>query len=342
MFEDELEFRDLINIEDWQSIQDCLSEVIDITLRTFSPDGNLISYTSRDTPLCTKIFPKISERPNFCISCLVESSAKNIGAIKKDINLKCPFDLDMFVVPVRAVGEKILAYLILGPIILKERKSMSEYEEEAKRYNVNLEELADALIEINVFSYNKIYAIIKLIKEVFSHIAKTAYHKRRLAEIAPEVAEIDPLFARQYEERILNALLNCCILALKADSGSVMTVDKKTNLLHIKVASKLDEETINKAEVKVGEGIAGVAAATEESIILPKDKDKNGLSEKMTRRYIKSSMIVPFNKKDTRGVYGVINLNLIKKRKEFAEKDIALVRELVNMASLALFPLKQE
>src|SRR3989338_1633838 len=152
---------------------------------------------------------------------------------------------------------------------------------------------------------------------------------------------MDPLFSSYYEEKVLNSLLSSCTLALDADSGSVMTVDKKTNMLHIKVASKLDESIVNNTHMRVGEGIAGVAAATAQPIILPKDEKKNGLSKKMKRKYIKSSMIIPFNKANTHDVYGVINLNVVRKKVDFSEKDIGLIKELVNLAGIALYPLQQ-
>ncbi|MDD5496684.1 MAG: GAF domain-containing protein, partial [Candidatus Omnitrophica bacterium] len=151
---------------------------------------------------------------------------------------------------------------------------------------------------------------------------------------------LDPLFARYYEEKILGTLLNLCTMALDADSGSIMTVDKKTNTLHIKVASRLDEKVVSNTRIKLGEGIAGMAAATAESIILPKDKDKAGLFGKMKRRDINSSMIVPFSKGYQNEVYGVINLNVLRKNIDFSDKDIALVKELVGLASIALIPLK--
>ena len=332
---------DIINLEDWQSIQDSLSEVLEITLRTFSPDSNPLTETSRPTRLCTEILPKIAKRSGFCVKYLLKSSVNNLGEIKKRTSFKCPFDLDIFVIPIKAVGEKIMAYLIAGPIILRGRRDISEYSKEAKKLGISLDEIVDALIEINVFSYNKVNVVIKLIKDTFSHIAQTGYHKKRLGEIKPEVIELDPLFSRYYEEKILNALLNTCALALTADSGSVMTLDEKTNMLHIKVASKLDDDVVNNTNIKVGEGIAGVAAATAEPIILPQDKNKNGLSNKMKRKYIKSSMIIPFNKANTDGVYGVINLNIVRKNIEFSERDVTLAKELVNMASVALSPLKK-
>ena len=50
---------------------------------------------------------------------------------------------------------------------------------------------------------------------------------------------------------------------------------------------------------------------------------------------------MPFNKRNTHDLYGVINLNIIRKGIEFSENDITLVRELVNMASVALSSLKE-
>ncbi|MBN3038899.1 MAG: GAF domain-containing protein, partial [Candidatus Omnitrophica bacterium] len=190
-----------------------------------------------------------------------------------------------------------------------------------------------------------IYSINKMIRDVFSHMAQTGYHKKRLGEMAPELRQMDPLFSHYYEEKILNSLLNACTLALDADSGSVMTLEKGTNMLNIKVASKLDEDVINKTNIKLGDGIAGLAAATSKPIILPQDEDKSGLSGKLKRNYIKSSMIVPFNrpfnKESSSDVYGVVNLNMVRKDKNFSEKDIAFVQEMINLVSIALIPIQK-
>lgn len=343
MFPKDSDLTDLISLEDWQGIQHSLSEVLDIAVNTFSPNGTMLTSAGCDGRLRIQNLSRICKDKDFvsCVKFLFDVEIENLGDIKEVVNLKGAFGLEIFFVPIRAVGDKIIAYLTLGPLILNKRKSASEYAREAEKLGIDPEEAENDLIEINVFSYNKVSAIIKLVKEIFSHIAKTAYHKRRLAEITPEVVQLDPSFSRYYEERILNSLLNCCTLALNADSGSIMTLDHKTHMLHVKVASKLDEEMVNNSEVKLGEGIAGMAAATAQPIMLPKDENKAGLSEMMKRRYIKSSMVVPFQKKNAAEVYGVINLNMVRKEKEFSERDISLVKELVNMASIALFPVKE-
>lgn len=338
MFQKDLQLTDLVNLEEWQKIQDSFSEVLEVTLRTFSKDGRQITGTSRPNRLCEHIIPSIVSSGSVECACNLSGNKISISSIKKETAIECHFGLSTFIIPIMAVGNRVTGYMLMGPMILKARRDLSAYAEDAKKTGIKEDELIDALIEINVFSYSKAYSMQSLVKKTFTHMAQTGYHKRRLGEIAPEVMDMDPLFSRYYEEKVLGSLLNSCTIALDADSGSVMTLDKNTNMLHIKVSSKLDENMVGGAGMKVGEGIAGFAAATAEPIILPKDKDKNHLSEKMKRSNIKSSMIVPFMKGNTHEVYGVINLNIVRKESDFSSKDISVVKELVNLASIALTP----
>ena len=328
----------LVHLGDWQKIQDSFAESLGIALVTVDVNGNPITAASRPNRICGKIPRESSLYKKSCRKCLLrkKSNKKRIDEYKG--NLKCPFDLVPYSVPLTAVGDRTQAYMVVGPVILKERKNFSEYVDLAKSAKINGADLLDALIEINVFSYNKIRSITTLLGDIFSHMIQTGYHKKRLGEITPEVVELDPLFANYYEDKVLSALLNTCILALGIDSGSVMVVDKKTKYLHIKAAAKLNKKIVDETHLRMGEGIAGVAAATAEPIILPKDRARGGLSRKMKRGYIKSSVIVPFNKANAPEVYGVINLNVVRKRKQFSDRDIALVKELTNLAGTALFP----
>ncbi len=331
---------DLVNLAEWQRIQDSFSEVLEVTLRTISLDGELLSQISRPSRYCSEILPKFTDLEKLCGDKASPDAAKKLNLIVQNGgNVKLPFGVDIFLVPIKAIGNIDVAYVMVGPLILKNRRTASEYANEAKRSGIDPETLADILIDINVFSYNQAYSMVGLIKDIFNHMAQTGYHKKRLGEIAPEVVELDPLFSKYYEEKILSAMLKTCSMALNADSGSIMTVDKDTKTLHIKVASRLDTKIVNNTSIRIGEGIAGLAAATAKPIILPKDKDKNGLSDKMKRSRIKSSLIVPFNKGGDHDVYGVINLNITRKKVDFSEKDINLVKELVNMTSIALIPL---
>lgn len=342
MFYKDISLADLVNLAEWQKIQDSFSEVLETTMRTVALDGKPLSDTSLRSSYCSNILSKISGIDNYCGDKVPEDSQRKLSdAVNNGGNFKYPFGVESLVVPINAIGNRTVAYVILGPIIAKSRKTDAEYAKEAKKYGIDLDDLKDCLIEINVFSYNKIHLMVNLVRDIFSYMVQTGYHKKRLGEIAPEVVEMDPLFSKYYEEKILSAMLKTCSLALNVDSGSIMIVDKDTNTLHIKVASRLDNEIVNKTSVRVGEGIAGVAAATAKPIILPKDKNKNGLADKMKRRGIKSSMIVPFNKGNSHDVYGVINLNIARRNTAFSDKDIAIVKELINLTSVALIPLKK-
>ncbi len=332
----------IVHLEEWQRIQDSFSEVLEVSLCTVSPEGKPLTKTSRPSRLCSEVLAGNPHSVDFCGDCILRHAPEGTMNVREKISVKCPLDLNLFIIPIAAVGRKIFAYIIIGPLLLRERKGKAEYAKDAERLDMDLDELVDALIEINVFSHNKVYSMTQLIERTFSHIAQAGYHKKRLGELAPEILAMDPIFAKYYEERVLNALLSACSLALNADSGSVMTVDKKTKSLHIKVSSKLDDDAKATPDIKIGEGLSGYAVATAQPILLPKDENKDGISEKLKRKYIKSSMIIPFNKSNSDAVCGVINLNMVRKDKDFSEKDIALVKELTNLASIALVPLQPD
>lgn len=331
-----LDLTNLVNLHDWQKIQDSFSDVLGITLRTIDKNGILISRISNPASICDKV--PLETQLHKCELATMDLSVPL--EIQQEVELKCPFGLKISILPVKAYRETIVAYIVLGPFILDQRKSEADYRSMAREAGLSEDELLDEVARIGVFPYERIFSIIKLLKDTFSYITQSAYHKKRLGEIAPEVVEIDPLFSRYYEEKVFNAFLKTCMIALDADSGSVMTVDKGSQTLRIKVASKIDREIIDHTHIKIGEGIAGVAAQTAQPIILPKDERKNGFSGKMKRPYIQSAMIMPFHKANDHDVYGVINLNLIRKFREFSENDIAFVRELTNLASIALIPVK--
>jgi len=328
-----LGFEKFVRLEDWQKIQDSCSEAFGIMLGTYDIDGNPVSKKSHSLRLSELIPVGIPGYEKYGDLCFVQ---KGFKPTEDDISRsKCPGNLDVFFFPIKTFGQNVVAFMSVGPVILNKREGMTFYSTHASKMGISLESMLDALIEVNVFSHSSIYDIVNFIESVFSYIARTGYHKRRLAEIAQEVVEIDPLFSSFYEQKILDSLLNSCVIVLNADSGSVMTVDKKDHL-HIAASSRMDKDIVKNTDIKVGEGIAGVAAATSKSIVLPADSNKAGVSKNMKRDHIKSSMIVPFNKANSSEVYGVLSLNIMRKDREFSDKDIALTKELVNLASIAL------
>jgi len=334
-----LRLANFVDLEDWLKTQDSFAETLGVALRTVDNAGELLVRPSNPIRFCESVHKESSLYATCCKNSL-KKHASNLQEASNKKNLKCPLGLDTFMLPIVAVGSRVLAYVIVGPVILNKRKDESFYRQCAKDSKLDADKLWDSIIEINVFSHNRILAINDLIFEMFTKMAQAGYHKKRLADLAKETVELDPMFTSYYEEMVLRAFLNACLVALDADSGSVMTVDKKTEHIHIKVASKLDENIVKDAEMKMGEGIAGMAAQEAKPIILPNDRDKEGLEDKLKRDYIKSSMVVPFAKGSDPDVYGIINLNIIRKERKFSKQDIELLKEVVNLASIALLPVK--
>jgi signal transduction protein with GAF and PtsI domain len=66
----------------------------------------------------------------------------------------------------------------------------------------------------------------------------------------------------------LQALSDQVLAAVEADQSSVMLLDATQQMLRCTAASGLDVGRVRGANVKIGEGIAGVAAQNRESLIL--------------------------------------------------------------------------
>ena len=123
----DLNFTDLIGLENWQGIQDSLAEVLGVTLRTFSEKGELLSKVSHSNRLLDEILPKSYKGSELCSEYLRLANKADLNNLKKENNLKYPFGLDVFLVPISAVRKKTIAYIAVGPIILKARKNIFDH-----------------------------------------------------------------------------------------------------------------------------------------------------------------------------------------------------------------------
>ncbi|MCQ9208880.1 MAG: PocR ligand-binding domain-containing protein, partial [Omnitrophica bacterium] len=173
--------QELVNLKDWQKIQDSFSEVLELSLVTVSLDAKLLTRVSRPNRLCSEIIPKIPSPSSCYANCILlkENKQKPID-LTGQTRLQCSFDLNLFLAPITAVGDQAIAYMLIGPVFLNRRKEPAEYIKEAKSLGIELEALMDVLIDINVFSYNKICSVIAMVRDNFSHIARTGYQKKRL------------------------------------------------------------------------------------------------------------------------------------------------------------------
>jgi len=120
MFQEDLGLADLVILGDWQKTQDLFADVFETTLQTVSLYGRQLSKKSRSSRVCGELLPKLSSHSEFCANYILSAEAKDPINVKEKTNFKCPLGLDIFVVPIKAVGSKVIAYMVVGPLILRQ------------------------------------------------------------------------------------------------------------------------------------------------------------------------------------------------------------------------------
>jgi len=122
---------------------------------------------------------------------------------------------------------------------------------------------------------------------------------------------------------------------LDTKMGSLMLVNKSTNMLEIIAAKGLSREVIKTTKIHVGEGIAGIVAREGKSIYCEDiEKDVRFMRNSKVKYSSKSFIAVPLKVKNR--VIGVLNVNSKRKGKQFSQKDIKLLEILADQAAVAI------
>lgn len=136
-------------------------------------------------------------------------------------------------------------------------------------------------------------------------------------------------------EQFLNAVLKFASDTLEADSGSLMLLDKETNLLCISASLGLKEEIVKSTKLKIGDRISGWIAKTGEPLLLVNGfPEKEQFKDIERREEIKSSICVPLRVRYK--TIGVLNLNDIDRKRNFTEDELELLNLFGSEAALSI------
>ncbi len=234
------------------------------------------------------------------------------------LEAKDPFDFHVFAIPVKADIDKTIAYLIVGPVILNKRWDNEDYENMASRLHVEFEDLIDRILEIRVVSFVSMKAILDLLAKVVKDIVDLNLEMKRLHKkrynkemFSREIAETaKDLYATIHLDELLITILDVALNLTQAENGSIMLLDERTGELAVKVSRGMPEEIAQSARVKVGQGIAGIAAQENTSFVISGREGDSRISHLLKRSSIKQSMIVPLSAQNR--VFGVLNLHTEK------------------------------
>ena len=117
---------DVIDLREWQKIQDNFSAVTSVGLRTVDAQGRLFTKASGTPGLCADYLKESPFKNELCGPCL-PTFLGGLGIVDKNLTYTCKLTrLTNFIAPLRA-GERVVGYLIMGPLILVMRFPKEQY-----------------------------------------------------------------------------------------------------------------------------------------------------------------------------------------------------------------------
>ncbi|MFA5087613.1 MAG: GAF domain-containing protein [Candidatus Omnitrophota bacterium] len=254
----------------------------------------------------------------------------------------CDGGFQSFAISVNAEYGETIAYLIMGPVNLSKKEDYSFYGEVAKRLGVEVDGLIDMVNEVRIVSHLTMKSILDLLATLAKDIIELKLEKKRLSKVTndkesfarslPISEEARDIYATIHLDELLISLLDLALKMTNAECGSIMVLDDKREELTIKVSRGIDEERVQRSRVKLGEGLAGLAAQENSLFVIHGTQGENRIQHLLNRSDIKHSIIMPLSGK--RKVLGVLNLHTKKEGNEI-EGSIDNLQYLSRLISAA-------
>lgn len=259
-----------------------------------------------------------------------------------------PFDLHNFAVPIRTDDNHTIGYLVIGPVILNKRLESEQYREIAKSLSMDPQILVDAINGVRTMSFVGIKSILDLLDEVARYTIHLKSQKAEISKIqfktkvlSKEInKEAQDLLSSIYMDELLMAFLDMALKMTKTECGSVMVLNKNKGELTIKVSRGIEKNVVEKTRVKLGEGISGIAAQDNATIVIHGTETTNNRIRPLLKRPdIKHSFITPLASQDK--IFGVLNLHTKSDDTSLPDDSLEAVNMLSTLTSVAINSLQQ-
>lgn len=310
---------DLVDLKEWQKIQDNFSFVTDVSLKTIDSKGSQITSPSSEPRLCSCLLSNSALKTKFCGSCL-PTFLGGKEVVDKNLSFTCEAGLCNFLAPLR-YEERVFGYFILGPVVLVMRKAKEDYQRLADELNLELDALWSAILEVKIVSFQGMQSLVELIQEIGEYIIRQGFGLKPSADL----------------NRLLNLLLEVAFQVTGADVGSIMFLDDKKEELTIRASKGIPEEIAAGAKVSLGFGVSGIVAKERRPLLIDDEFIDRRIQPFLNRNNISSSMVVPIESRDK--IWGVLSLGALRSSAvRFSQDNISVLDKLVNLASIAFYP----
>jgi len=225
------------------------------------------------------------------------------------------FGFQSFAIPIAVAGFDAAAYLILGPVILDKQLEQSLYQAITRKLGINFADFLECLIEVRVVSFNSFKSVLDLLFELSQYALKMG-----LTENGPVAASI------------FTNLLDLSMALTQAEYGSIMLLNKTNNELSIQVFKGINLHKLKDVPVKLGEGIAGLAAQQKESFVINDGQPNNRVQHLLKRPELKCALVLPIIDSNQE-VLGVMNLSTQQETSRLATHSQEMLKSLIEITS---------
>lgn len=322
---------ELVDPKRWQRLQDHFASVLGVAIRTASPSHELLvdpSWPSNGDVTRTIESLKVGQELEQLIPC--QSPPRD------PTTLTTPLGITYAAVPIRATSEQILAYFVLGPMVVGRREEEHQFLQRARTMGPDPHALWLLLLSLKFYTFAGIRSVLNLMEEVGTSLAQVAYQARQLASILPATSKVDQAVVAYHTDRVFRALLEASMLAAKADGGSIMAYDRQAGAFRIRVAQGLPDEVVKTTTVKRGEGIAGIVAQEGRIVIVDESVSDPRIRNRMRRPELISSLVAPLELEGAGGPLGVLSLRTANPTGRFTGEHVEFLRKLLDLAGMAL------
>ncbi len=199
----------------------------------------------------------------------------------------------------------------------------------------------DAIKERRVFSQEEIELAQTIANQVSTAIENTRLYEetRRRAKELEALAEINRVISSTLDlAQVLKTIATQATIISQSDEGGIFEQDKAENVFHITASYNTSEafvRAVNEADVKVGQGVIGIAVATRKPVQVVDMETEPGyrFREIAAIDGIRSILAVPMLKGDEL-IGGIV---LWRRRPgRFSDRDVTLISSFATQAAIAI------
>jgi hypothetical protein len=236
------------------------------------------------------------------------------------------FGFQTFAIPIAFDESNIIGYLIVGPVVLNKRLDQFQFERIDQKTTLNFFNFMELSSEIRVVTFNSLKSTLDLLFELSRYALKINEEK--------EAPIQENLVQKTTDISVFITLLDLAMALTQAECGSIMLFNKKTKEFNIKVHKGINPENLKNVRIKLGEGIAGLAAQQKTPFVINEGQSSNRIKHLLKKPEIKCALILPIIR--SKEVIGVMNIATHQGNSRLATHSQEMLKSLTKITTTTI------